>query len=90
MLATLGRVLVCTAPLAIVSYGLWRALQGFADNGVFTLLVSVLVAVGLGGLAYLGAAKLLEGRGAGIRAAPAAPPARAVPAAARPGTRGLA
>jgi putative peptidoglycan lipid II flippase len=60
MLKTLGRVLLCTLPLAIVSYGLWRALQGFADNGVFALLVSVLAAVGLGGLAYLGAAKLLK------------------------------
>ncbi len=43
-----------------MSAGLWFALRGFADGGFLRLLIAVVVAVGAGGLVYLGLAKLLK------------------------------
>jgi putative peptidoglycan lipid II flippase len=73
----------CALALTAVSAGLWFALRGFADGGFLRLLIAVVVAVGAGGLVYLGLAKLLKleelsivrqlvrRRGGGAGAAPA-------------------
>jgi putative peptidoglycan lipid II flippase len=83
MLSSAGKAVLCALALAAVSGGVWLALRGFAAEGFLRLLLSVVLAVGLGGLVYLGLAKalkleelnlawrLLRRRGA----APAVPPA---------------
>ena len=52
--------IVCAVALGVVSAGLWYALRGFADGGFVRLLIAVVIAVGAGGLVYLGLAKLLK------------------------------
>jgi hypothetical protein len=86
MLSSAGKAVLCALALAAVSGGVWLALRGFAAEGFLRLLLSVVLAVGLGGLVYLGLAKalkleelnlawrLLRRRGA-APAPPAAPPA---------------
>ena len=54
------RMLVCTAALLVVSVGLWRALAGFADRGFAGLVIIAGGSLVLGGLAYLGVARLLR------------------------------
>ena len=58
--AAAGKALACGVALAAVSAGLWYALRGFAAGGFPQLLVAVLVAVGAGGLVYVGLARLLK------------------------------
>ncbi len=60
MAGAAGGALVCGGALAAVSYGVWRALQGFAAGGFWPLLVSVLAAVAAGGAVYLVFARLLR------------------------------
>lgn len=55
-----GGAVVCALALTGVSAGLWYALRGFADGGFAQLLVALVVAVGAGGLVYLGVAKALK------------------------------
>ncbi len=55
-----ARMAVGTAGLALVSYGLWRALQGFADGGLAQLLLTVVIVFAAGGLVYLAVARLLH------------------------------
>jgi putative peptidoglycan lipid II flippase len=55
-----GGALLCAAALAAVSYGVWWALQDFADGGFGPLVVAVVAAVTAGGAVYLGLAKLLK------------------------------
>ncbi len=60
MAGAAGGALVCAGALAAVSYGVWRALQGFAAGGFWPLLASVLAAVAAGGAVYLGLARVLK------------------------------
>ena len=55
-----GLAVVCAAALAVVSGGLWLGLRGFADGGFLRLVLAVLVAVGAGGLVYVGLARALH------------------------------
>jgi peptidoglycan biosynthesis protein MviN/MurJ (putative lipid II flippase) len=54
------RMLVCTAALLVVSVGLWRGLAGFADRGFLQLVIVAGGSLALGGLSYLGVARLLR------------------------------
>jgi putative peptidoglycan lipid II flippase len=60
MLSSAAKAALCALALAAVSGGLWLGLRGFAAGGFLRLLLSVLLAVGLGGLVYLGLAKALK------------------------------
>jgi peptidoglycan biosynthesis protein MviN/MurJ (putative lipid II flippase) len=60
MAAAAGLALLSAAALAAVSYGVWWALQDFADGGFAQLVVVVIAAVAAGGAVYLGLAKLLK------------------------------
>jgi hypothetical protein len=60
MAAAAGGALLCSAALAAVSYGVWRALEGYAARGFPQLVVTVAAAVTLGGAVYLGLARLLK------------------------------
>jgi len=60
MLVSLGKILVCSAALAVVSFALWHGLRSFADGGLPALIVVVVAVFGAGGLVYLGAARLLR------------------------------
>jgi len=60
ILVSLGKILVCSAALALVSLVLWHGLRSFADSGLGALIVVVVAVFGCGGLVYLGAAKLLR------------------------------
>jgi putative peptidoglycan lipid II flippase len=60
ILGAAARMAVAALALALVSFGLWRALRGFADGGLAQLLLSVVVVFAAGGLAYVGAARLLR------------------------------
>jgi len=55
-----ARMAVGTVGLAVVSFALWRALQGYAERGLGQLLLSVVVVFTAGGLVYLGTARLLR------------------------------
>jgi len=59
MAGAAGGALACAGALAAVSYGVWRALEGFAAAGFWPLLAGVLAAVVAGGAVYLGLARLL-------------------------------
>lgn len=59
MVGAAGGALLCAAALAAVSYGVWWALEDFADRGFVQLVVVVVAAVAAGGAVYLGLAKLL-------------------------------
>lgn len=56
----LGKMAVASAALGGVSYGLWRLLEGFFDRGLLEQLVVVGLIVFLGGVAYLGVARLFR------------------------------
>jgi putative peptidoglycan lipid II flippase len=60
MAGAAGGALVCAGALAAVSYGAWRALEGFASGGFVPLLAAVLVAVAAGAAVYVGLARLLK------------------------------
>jgi putative peptidoglycan lipid II flippase len=57
---TAARALACAAGLAVVSWGVWQLLAGYADGGLVPLLVAVLAAVGAGAVTYVGIARLLK------------------------------
>jgi putative peptidoglycan lipid II flippase len=54
------RITVASAALAAVSFGVWDLLDNALGRGLIGQIVSLGVALGLGGLVYLGAAKLLR------------------------------
>ncbi len=54
------RITLAAAALAAVSFGVWDVLDDALGRGLFGQVVSLGVALGLGGLVYLGAAKLLR------------------------------
>jgi hypothetical protein len=60
ILVSLGKILVCSAALAVVSFALWHGLRSWADSGLVGLIVVVTAVFGAGGLVYLGAARLLR------------------------------
>jgi len=60
ILVSLGKVLVCSGALALVSYVVWHLLRGFADHSLVALIVAVAAAFGAGGAVYLGSARLLH------------------------------
>jgi putative peptidoglycan lipid II flippase len=60
MAGAAGGALICAGALAAVSWGVWRALAGFADGGFLPLLAAVLAAVGAGAAVYVGLAKVLK------------------------------
>ena len=60
-LADVGaRILLASAALAAVAFGVWDLLDGALGRGLGGQIVSLGVALGLGGLVYLGAARLLR------------------------------
>jgi len=60
LLETAIRITIAAAALAAVSFGVWDVLDNALGRGLFGQIVSLGVALGLGGLTYLGAAKLLR------------------------------
>ena len=54
------RITAAAAALAAVSFGVWDILDGALGRGLVGQIISLGVALGLGGLTYLGAAKLLR------------------------------
>jgi putative peptidoglycan lipid II flippase len=54
------RITIAAAALAAVSFGVWDVLDGALGRGLAGQIVSLGVALGLGGLVYLGAARLLR------------------------------
>jgi len=60
LLETGTRITIAAAALAAVSFGVWDVLDNALGRGLFGQIVSLGVALGLGGLTYLGAAKLLR------------------------------
>ncbi len=60
MAGAAGGALICAGALAVVSYGVWRLLQDFADGGFLRLLAAVLAAVAAGAAVYVGLAKVLK------------------------------
>jgi putative peptidoglycan lipid II flippase len=54
------RITVASAALAAVSFGVWDLLDGALGRGLGGQIASLGVALGLGGLVYVGAAKLLR------------------------------
>jgi putative peptidoglycan lipid II flippase len=60
LLATGIKITTAAAALAAVSFGVWDLLDGALGRGLFGQIVSLGTALGLGGLTYLGAAKLLR------------------------------
>ena len=60
ILRTSVRALVCALALALVSGLVWRLLGEFSEGGFWQLVAAAAVAVGAGGLAYLGLARLFR------------------------------
>jgi len=60
LLDTAIRITVASAALAAVSFGAWDVLDSALGRGLAGQIVSLGVALGLGGLVYLGVAKLLR------------------------------
>jgi putative peptidoglycan lipid II flippase len=60
LLETAIRITIAAAALAAVSFGVWDVLDNALGRGLVGQIVSLGVALGLGGLTYLGAAKLLR------------------------------
>jgi hypothetical protein len=54
------RISLAAAGLAAVSYGVWDVLDGALGRGLGGQIVSLGTALALGGLTYVGAAKLLR------------------------------
>ena len=59
ILKTVGRVLVASAVLGAVAYGVWRALEAVVGQRFVEQLVALFVALFAGGAAYLFSARLL-------------------------------
>jgi putative peptidoglycan lipid II flippase len=57
-----GRVLVSSAGLAAVAYGVWRALDGLLGDSIAAQVVSLGVAIAAGGAAYVGSCRLVRVR----------------------------
>ncbi len=55
-----GRSIVALIPLALVAYGVWRGLDAVLGRSLWAQIVSVVLAYGAGGLAYLLAAWALR------------------------------
>ncbi len=60
LLSTAIRITIAAAALAAVSFGVWDALDSALGRGLFGQIASLGIGLGLGGLAYVGAAKLLR------------------------------
>jgi putative peptidoglycan lipid II flippase len=60
LLAGAMRISVAAAALAVVSYGVWDLLDGALGRGLGGQIVSLGTALGLGGVTYVAAAKLLR------------------------------
>ncbi len=60
LLETAIRITLAAAALAAVSYGVWDLLDAALGRGLAGQIVSLGVGLGLGGLVYVGAAKLLR------------------------------
>jgi putative peptidoglycan lipid II flippase len=60
LLDTAVRISLAAAALAAVSFGIWDVLDGALGRGLGGQIVSLGTALGVGGLAYVGAAKLLR------------------------------
>ena len=58
--ATGARIALAAAALAAVSFGVWDILDNVLGRGLAGQIASLGVALGLGGLTYLGAAKLMK------------------------------
>jgi putative peptidoglycan lipid II flippase len=54
------RIVIASAALAAVSFGVWDALDSLLGRGLAGQIVSLGTALGLGGLVYLAAAKLMK------------------------------
>ncbi len=54
------RITVAAAALAAISFGVWDVLDGALGRGLLGQIVSLGAALGLGGLVYVGVAKLLR------------------------------
>jgi putative peptidoglycan lipid II flippase len=60
LLATGTKITIAAAALAAVSFGVWDLLDNALGRGLAGQLASLGVGLGLGGLTYLGVAKLLR------------------------------
>jgi putative peptidoglycan lipid II flippase len=60
LLDTAIRITIAAAALAAVSFGVWELLDNALGRGLAGQIVSLGVALGLGGIVYVGAAKLLR------------------------------
>jgi putative peptidoglycan lipid II flippase len=60
LLSTGLRIALASAALAGVSYGIWDLLDGALGRGLLGQIVSLGAGLGLGGIVYVGAAKLLR------------------------------
>jgi putative peptidoglycan lipid II flippase len=60
LLDTAIRITIASAALAAVSFGVWDVLDGLLGRDLVGQIVSLGVALGLGGIVYVGAAKLLR------------------------------
>jgi putative peptidoglycan lipid II flippase len=58
--ATTIKITIAAAALAAVSFGVWDVLDGVLGRGLFGQIVALGAGLGLGGLVYLGMAKLLR------------------------------
>jgi putative peptidoglycan lipid II flippase len=60
LFGTATKITIASAALAAVSFGVWDFLDSELGRGLFGQIVSLSVGLGLGGLTYLGMAKLLK------------------------------
>jgi putative peptidoglycan lipid II flippase len=60
LLGTATKITIGAAALAAVSFGVWDVLDNALGRGLGGQIVSLGVALGLGGLTYIGAAKLMK------------------------------
>jgi putative peptidoglycan lipid II flippase len=60
LLATGTKITIASAALAAVSFGVWDFLDNDLGRGLFGQIISLSAGLGLGGLTYLGMAKLLR------------------------------
>ncbi len=60
LFATGAKITIAAAALAAVSYGVWDVLDGALGHGLLGQVVSLGVGLGVGGLVYLGLARLMR------------------------------
>ncbi|HKT82612.1 MAG TPA: murein biosynthesis integral membrane protein MurJ [Solirubrobacterales bacterium] len=60
LFTTGAKITIAAAALAVVAFGVWDVLDNALGRGLFGQIVSLGVGLGLGGLVYLAAAKLLR------------------------------